>query len=207
MKQTLLILFISFACMGQQKKNLELMRGYTCDTIMYVQEERLEDVRFQHLGFICPYPPMEDAEIVFRNKAGVAGYRMGTRPASYYLTPAQGNAAYRPISYVPTFASLLNKPTTLSGYGITDAKSVATYSGTTAATTGIYSVTYPVAYASVPNVQLSNITTNPRDVVMLTSSSTTGFTIQVQRRVDVLGLLPTYSNVSGVTVNALVTAQ
>ena len=34
-----------------------------------------------------------------------------------------GNHAglYRPISYVPTFASITGKPTTLAGYGITDA--------------------------------------------------------------------------------------
>jgi len=78
------------------------------------------------------------------------------------------------------------------------------YTGTTNGS-GVYTVTYATAYATKPNVQAIFETTDPRDVVMLTASSTTGFTLQVQRRVDVAGVLPTYLNRSGVTVNALVT--
>jgi hypothetical protein len=46
--------------------------------------------------------------------------------SSTYLTPSAGDAKYRPITYVPTFASITSKPTTLSGYGITDAESAIT---------------------------------------------------------------------------------
>lgn len=79
----------------------------------------------------------------------------------------------------------------------------ATFSGVTNAS-GIYTVVYPVAYTTIPSVQFNFVTTDPRDVVMLISSSTTGFSAQVQRRVDVLGLLPTYTNRSGLTVYATV---
>jgi hypothetical protein len=39
-----------------------------------------------------------------------------------FLTPAEGDAAYSPLGHTHTFASLTGKPTTLSGYGITDAQ-------------------------------------------------------------------------------------
>lgn len=78
------------------------------------------------------------------------------------------------------------------------------YQGVTNAS-GVYSLTYPVAYASIPNVQLNFVTSDPRDVVIMTATSTTGFSCLVQRRVDVIGLLPTYTNRSGVTVYATVT--
>lgn len=86
----------------------------------------------------------------------------------------------------------------------TPATGSTTYTGTTNAS-GVYTVTYASAYSTTPNVQMSFIGSNPRDVIMLTSSTTTGFTVQVQRRVDVLGLLPSYTNQSGVTCNVLVT--
>lgn len=84
------------------------------------------------------------------------------------------------------------------------AKVSVNYTGTTNAS-GVYSVTYPTAYASTPNVQGIFVTSDPRDVIMLTSSNTTGFSFIVQRRVDVVGLLPSYTNQSNVRVNVLVT--
>lgn len=89
---------------------------------------------------------------------------------------------------------------------ITSYKRQETYRGTTNAS-GLYTVTYATSYSTVPTVVPSFITTDPRDVAMVTSSTTTGFTIQVQRRVDVVGLLPTYSNRSGVTVDVNVNEQ
>ena len=38
-----------------------------------------------------------------------------------YLTKEQADGYYKPVGYVPTFAELLSKPTTIAGYGITDA--------------------------------------------------------------------------------------
>ena len=80
-----------------------------------------------------------------------------------------------------------------------------TYSGSSNAS-GIYSVTYPVAFASgiVPNIQSSLISGNNKETMVVTSTNT-GFSILVQTRNDVVGLLPTYSNVSGRTVQVLIT--
>lgn len=82
-----------------------------------------------------------------------------------------------------------------------------TYSGTTNAS-GIFTITYPSAYSVVPNVQY-NIGTGGgnKETILLTSSTTTGATFYVQLRTDVLGLLPSYSNVSGRNVDVLVTAK
>lgn len=77
------------------------------------------------------------------------------------------------------------------------------YTGTTNAS-GIYSVTYSTAFSTQPIVVPSIVTSDPRDVAMVTASSTTGFTVQVQRRVDALGLLPTYQNRTGIRVDAFV---
>jgi hypothetical protein len=41
---------------------------------------------------------------------------------SFFLTPAEGNAAYSALGHTHTFASITSKPTTLAGYGITDAE-------------------------------------------------------------------------------------
>lgn len=81
-----------------------------------------------------------------------------------------------------------------------------TYSGTTNAS-GIYTITYPTAYANIPNVQFQIRGGLVTQTVRITSSTTTGCTLYVQNRVDVVGLLPSYVNVSGATVDVLVTAQ
>lgn len=93
---------------------------------------------------------------------------------------------------------------TISGGNTVNIKTPVPYTGTTNGS-GVYTITYPSAYASTPNVQAIFQTSDPRDVIMLTASSTTGCSFTVQRRVDVVGLLPSYVSRSGVTVNALVT--
>lgn len=128
-----------------------------------------------------------------------------------------------------TFSSLTGKPTTLPGYGIVDGVPISrtltingvtfdlsanrtwtfkrqeTYAGTTNAS-GLYTVAYGTAYSTTPNVQFQIGTGgNNKETILLTSSTTTGFTCYVQLRTDVLGLLPSYSNVSGRNVSVLVT--
>lgn len=49
-----------------------------------------------------------------------AGYLVAS-DLSPYLTSSAAAAAYSPLAHTHTFASLTSKPTTLSGYGITDA--------------------------------------------------------------------------------------
>ena len=80
------------------------------------------------------------------------GFYVGTDPTLYLVLPTGGssvtwatlpgkpsvfppdlaitNPLYRPIAWVPTFAQLTAKPTTLAGYGITDA-SLATHNHST----------------------------------------------------------------------------
>lgn len=111
-----------------------------------------------------------------------------------------------PISRITGLGdSLSNKYTKAQDNAIL-ADKIKSYTGTTNAS-GVYSVTYPVAYSVAPNVQTIFLGSNPRDVIMLTTSNTTGFTVQVQRRTDVVGLLPTYTNQSGVSIKVLVTKE
>lgn len=80
------------------------------------------------------------------------------------------------------------------------------YSGTTNAS-GVATFTYPSAYAVVPNVQFVIVGGDVRDTARITASTTGGCSITVQRRVDVIGLLPTYNNVNGASVDIIVTKK
>lgn len=113
------------------------------------------------------------------------------------------------ISYVPSWTEITDKPVLFSGsYNDLTNKPIIkqqfTYSGTTNAS-GIYTVVYAIPFDSIPNVQFNIIGGDVRDTARLTASSATGFTVTVQRRVDVVGLLPTYNNVSSASVGVLVT--
>lgn len=87
-------------------------------------------------------------------------------------------------------AQILNKP--------------AKYTGSTNGS-GIYSVTYGSAYSTKPHLVFSVEGGTNKDTSILTSTTTTGFSILVERRSDVIGLLPAYAPVSGITVNVTVT--
>lgn len=80
----------------------------------------------------------------------------------------------------------------------------AKYSGATNGS-GVYSVTYGSAYSTKPQLVFSVEGGTNKDTTVLTSTTTTGFSILVERRSDVIGLLPTYAAVSGITVNVTVT--
>lgn len=77
------------------------------------------------------------------------------------------------------------------------------YTGVTDAS-GNYTISFGKTYASVPCTMVTLINPNVRDTP-LPVVTTTGFTVNVQRRVDVLGLLPSYGNVVGATVHVLIT--
>lgn len=123
--------------------------------------------------------------------------------------------------------SISNSPITISGniglslantgisagtYGrlTVNAKGLATagkrqepYNGVTDAS-GNYTVTFSTAYSSIPNIQVCLVNPNVRDTPIPTVTAT-GFTINVQRRTDLIGLLPTYANVVGGSVHVLIT--
>jgi hypothetical protein len=70
----------------------------------------------------------------------------------------QSDALYRPITYVPAFADLTSKPTTLSGYGITDAGTLAQQNTNT---TNIAANTTAIAGKNLQNVtDVGHTTTN-----------------------------------------------
>jgi len=81
-----------------------------------------------------------------------------------------------------------------------------TYSGTTNAS-GVYTITYGTAYSVTPNVQFQVVGGSNKTTILITSSTTTGCSFKVELRADVLGLLPSYSNVNGASVDVLVTEK
>lgn len=92
---------------------------------------------------------------------------------------------------------------TYPNFTIAYLKRIETYNGSTNAS-GDYTVTYPVAFSAVPNVHAQLLTTVVTNIPLLTASTTTGFTIHVQNRVDVLGLLPSFPVVNGAAVSVTV---
>jgi hypothetical protein len=81
-----------------------------------------------------------------------------------------------------------------------------TFLGTTSGA-GNYTVTFGTAYATAPDVQPQIINPTDNQFVRVTAVSTTGFTINARSRTDALGLLPTFSNLNGVSISVLVTAR
>jgi len=117
--------------------------------------------------------------------------------------------AYSKISGAPTLATvattgaysdLTGKPT------IPTLKRQETYSGTSNSS-GNYTVTFGTAYSVAPNIQANIIGGTNTQTIKITSVSTTGFTVNVTNRNEVLGLLPTYTNVNGASVDVLITEK
>lgn len=86
---------------------------------------------------------------------------------------------------------------------ITKTKRTETYSGTTNAS-GNYTVSFGTAYSVAPNIQANIINGTDTQNIRITAISTTGFTVLVRNRTDALGLLPSYSNVNGASVDVLI---
>jgi len=88
------------------------------------------------------------------------------------------------------------------------AKRTETYSGTSDGS-GNYTVTYSTAFGSTPDVQpqIQAGSSSDTRTVRITASSTTGFTVNVRNRTDVIGLLPSYANVRSAAGSVLVTER
>jgi len=111
-------------------------------------------------------------------------------------TSITGKPTFSTVSTTGAYSDLTGKPTI---------KRQETYAGTTNSS-GVYTITYGTAYSSVPNVQYNLGTgANNKMTILLLTSTTTGCSFKVELRSDVLGLLPTYSNVNGQAVGVLVT--
>ncbi len=95
--------------------------------------------------------------------------------------------------------------TTDSKGRVTSGKRTETYSGVSNGS-GNYTVVFGTAYSVAPNIQVCLINPNVRDTPIVTVT-TTGFTVNIQRRTDTLGLLPSYANVVGGAVDVLITEK
>lgn len=95
---------------------------------------------------------------------------------------------------------------TYPNFTVAKTKRQETYSGSTNAS-GNYTVTFGTAYSSAPNIQANIIGGTNTNLIKISSVSTTGFTVNVVTRVDVIGLLPTYNNVNGASVDVLTTEK
>lgn len=118
------------------------------------------------------------------------------------LLTASNQAAVQTIVGMP--AAQVNSDWTASSGAAQILNKPVKYTGSTNGS-GIYSVTYGSAYSSKPHIVFSVEGGTNKDTSILTSTTTTGFSILVERRSDVIGLLPTYAPVSGITVNVTVT--
>ncbi len=94
-------------------------------------------------------------------------------------------------------SQILNKPTL---------KRQETYSGTTNAS-GNYVITFGTSYSVAPNIQANIIGGSNTNIIKIVSVSTTGVTVNVVNRTDTLGLLPSYSNVNGASVDIVITEK
>jgi hypothetical protein len=81
-----------------------------------------------------------------------------------------------------------------------------TYSGITNAS-GNVTLTFSPAYSVAPNIQANIINGTNTNLIKIGTPTTTGVTVNVVNRTDVVGLLPTYSNVTGAAVDILVTSK
>lgn len=86
------------------------------------------------------------------------------------------------------------------------AKRQETYLGNSDAS-GNYTVAYATAYPVTPDVQPQLQAGTVTQTVRITASNVSGFTVQVQNRTDVLGLLPSYAAVNAASIGVLVTAR
>ncbi len=89
---------------------------------------------------------------------------------------------------------------------VTGGKRQEPYTGTTAGS-GTYTVTYATAYSATPNIQFNINGGTVTNTARLTASSTTGFTITANNRVEIAGLLPTYPTLNGLVIDVLVTEK
>lgn len=95
---------------------------------------------------------------------------------------------------------------TYPSFTVANTKREETYSGTTNGS-GVYTVTFGTPYSVAPNIQANIINGTDTQNIRTTAISTTGFTVLVRNRVDVVGLLPSWTNVSGANVDVMITEK
>jgi len=141
-------------------------------------------------------------------------YYTGARFNSSFLSKtttdlSEGTNQYFTNSRARNSISAGNELTYNSTTGvISKTKNSETLTGTTNAS-GLVTFSFTKIYGAIPNIQYQfGFGANVKETVIFNAApTTTGAVFLVQIRNDVLGLLPTYSNVSGREVNILVTEK
>lgn len=104
-------------------------------------------------------------------------------------------------------AGIYGSVTTDAQGRVTAGKRTETYSVTTNAS-GVASVTFSTAYSAAPNIQAQATNfSSDNQFIRVTSITTTGFSIICRLRTDIAGLLPSFSNINGATVDVLITEK
>lgn len=122
----------------------------------------------------------------------------GARTAFTLTTTGNGAATYN------NSTGALNIPTPAA------TKRQETYSGTTSTVSsvvGTYTVTFSTAFSATPNIQANIIGATDSQNIRITAISTTGFTVVVRNRTDVVGLLPSWAGVNGANVDVVITEK
>lgn len=113
------------------------------------------------------------------------------------------NTAPRVTQTITSGSGIIVSTSTSTPNTFTVALSKRTEIGTaTTSTAGVVSFTYANTYTVVPNVQYNlGLGAGNKETIIPQTATTTGCSFLVQLRADVLGLLPSYSAVSGREVN------
>lgn len=169
-------------------------------------------------GSLATFPTIPSNTNQLTNGAAFVD-QAGARGAISLTTTGSGAATYNGatgVLNVPTPSLSLPNTGTAGTYGqvttdaqgrVTAGKRTEAYSGVTAATTGLYTVTFSTPFSVAPNIQANIINAADNQNLRITSITATGFTVLTRNRVDVIGLLPTWNNASGLAVDVLITEK
>jgi len=116
-----------------------------------------------------------------------------------FVIPSSTNNATILTTGIATSTSSANSHT----INVPAQKRIDKFTATTNAS-GVVTITYTTAFSVTPNLQYNlGVGAGNKETIIPVTSTTTGCSFLVQLRSDVLGLLPTYSNVSGREVNVI----
>lgn len=150
-------------------------------------------------------------------KADLIGFNSAGDGQAYLClgNTLRGDSAMRAYFYDSTSSAISDGENVLDATGMGSigrfikmpfaSKRQETYSGTTNAS-GIYAVTFATPYAVAPNIQPVLISGTNKETIV-TNVTANSFSIHVETRADILGLLPSYSNVIGRSMDILVTEK
>lgn len=197
-------LFITLESAGQAMDTI--LQQVPGSTRTYMQRSRISNYRIRQAFTAGTNITIDNGVISASNTAQVQSDWNAVSGLGVIL-----NKPTIPTQYTDALARATNSGANGISYNsstgvISKTKRQETYTGTSNAS-GVVTITYGTAYPATPNVQFSMVSTNPREDIRLTASSTTGCSFAVQLRVDVIGLLPAYTNVASRLIDITVTEK